>query len=123
MIVRKLADLDDIERTVGGSTWTSRRLLSQSDGLGISLQDTRISAGTETVGQYPNHLVAVYCISGEGVVIDTETETEYPLKPGTVYALDQHEVHVVRATTDMHLVYSIQHRDEKYVGAAQATAP
>ena len=110
MLVRQLADIACTERTVGGNTWTSRRLLMRSDGLGFSLHDTLINAGTETVMHYPNHMVAVYCIDGEGTVTDTADGTVYSLRPGTVYALDQHEAHIVQAATDMRMMYAIQHQ-------------
>ena len=104
MIVRKLADVIGTDRTVAGDTWVSRRLLLRTDGMGFSLHDTVIRAGTETVMQYRNHLEAVYCIEGRGTLTESADGTVHELSAGTVYALDKHDAHVVRATTDMRMV-------------------
>lgn len=103
MIVRSLGDLDD-DRVTVADTWTSRRLILQRDGLEFSLHDTIIRAGTTTEMWYRHHVEAVYCIEGSGELEDLETNSVYDLIPGTVYALDGHERHVVRAHTDLRMV-------------------
>ena len=40
-------------------------------------------------------------IEGCGRLIDEDTDTEYELKPGTMYLLNGHEHHRVLPTTDM----------------------
>lgn len=103
MIVRSLGDLDG-DRVTVAQTWTSRRLILQRDGLEFSLHDTIIHAGTSTEMWYRHHVEAVYCIEGSGEVEDLETGSVYPLAPGTVYVLDGHERHVVRAHSDLRMV-------------------
>lgn len=104
MIVRRLQDLLGTEADVRGETWTSRRLLLAKDGMGFSLHDTVVDAGTTTTMCYRHHLEAVYCIEGEGELEATATGTVHPLGPGTMYALDQHDEHIVRATTKLRMV-------------------
>lgn len=104
MIVRRLADLPTAGRETVAPTWTSRRFLLKRDGMGFSLHDTILRAGTETRMWYKHHVEAVYCIEGEGELEDRETGTVYPIVPGTMYALDGHERHTVRATTDLRMV-------------------
>jgi L-ectoine synthase len=104
MIVRTLADTINGANHVFADTWNSRRLLLADDGMGFSLHDTIIEAGTETRMWYRHHLEAVYCIEGEGTVEDTDTGTIHEIGPGTVYALDQHDKHVLRARTRMRMV-------------------
>ena len=104
MIVRKLTDLDGTDRDVSGETWRSRRLLLRGDGMGFSLHDTIIHAGTETPMEYRNHLEAVYCIAGRGAVLLPETGERFPITAGTVYALDQNDRHVLIAETEMRMV-------------------
>ena len=53
---------------------------------------------------YRNHIEAVYCIEGEGTLTDTATGDVHELGPGTVYLLDQHDKHVVRARTQLRMV-------------------
>jgi L-ectoine synthase len=104
MIVKKLADVVDTDREVDTPNWTSRRLLLKQDGMGFSLHDTVIREGTATPMWYRHHLEAVYCIEGRGEV---ETESDgrvHPIEAGTVYALDRHDKHVLRAHTRMRMV-------------------
>lgn len=104
MIVRKLDELIGSERDVLAPTWNSRRLLLKRDGLGFSLHDTLIYAGTETRMCYRHHLEAVYCISGEGSIEVLPTGESHPIRPGTLYALDGHEEHVLRAHSELRLL-------------------
>ena len=71
--------------------------------MGYSLTDTVVDAGTESLLEYRKHMEACYCIHGEGEVEDMEGNI-HPLKPGTIYALDQHDKHYLRAKTQMRLV-------------------
>jgi L-ectoine synthase len=98
MIVRTLAETTGTERDVGGAGWRSRRLIVRADGMGCSLSDTIVEAGTEQRLHYKHHFETNYCISGEGEVEDLATGQVFPIRPGTVYALDKHDAHVLRAT-------------------------
>jgi L-ectoine synthase len=74
------------------------------DGMGFSLHDTIIHAGTETTMWYRHHLEAVYCIEGEGEVEVLPDGDVHPIRPGTLYALDGHERHVLRAHSRLRMV-------------------
>lgn len=104
MIVRRLDDAVGTEREVDAENWVSRRLLLRHDGMGFSLHDTIIRAGTSTRMCYSNHLEAVYCIEGRGSVEVAATGEVFPIAPGTVYALDQHDQHVLTAESDMRMI-------------------
>ena len=104
MKVRRLADIDGTERDVRSTTWRSRRLLLSGDGQKFSVHDTTIDAGTTTDMWYQNHVEAVYCIEGTGELTDRETGDTYELAPGTLYLLDGHERHTVRAETQLRMV-------------------
>jgi L-ectoine synthase len=104
MIVRHLDDVVGTDRDVKADTWCSRRLSLADDGMGFSVHDTILYAGTETTMWYKHHLEAVYCIAGEGSIEDLATGEVHPITPGTIYLLDQHDRHVVRATTDLRMV-------------------
>ncbi|HVS16381.1 MAG TPA: ectoine synthase [Thermoanaerobaculia bacterium] len=103
MIVKHVDDLTSTEREVDTPNWTSRRLLLAHEGMGFSLHDTLIKAGTATPMWYRHHLEAVYCIGGEGE-IETEDGTVHPIRPGTLYALDRHDRHTLRARTELRMV-------------------
>lgn len=104
MIVRTLQQVAQTERRVVADNWESVRLLLESDGMGFSLHVTTIRAGTTTQMWYRHHLEAVLCIFGEGEVQALDSETVHTIRPGTVYALDQHDKHVLRAKTEMRMV-------------------
>lgn len=98
-------DVIGTENDVDGGNWISRRILLKKDGMGFSLHDTIIKAGTETHIWYQNHLEAVYCIEGNGEIETLKDGKVYPIKAGTIYALDEHDEHLLRGgTEDMRMV-------------------
>lgn len=100
----KLQDVIDSENHVKADTWESRRLVLKKDGMGYSVHDTVIKAGTETHIWYQNHLESVYCIEGEGEVETVKDGKVWPIEKDTIYVLDQHDEHYLRAKTDMRMV-------------------
>ncbi len=104
MLIRDLADIPGTARDIRTTNWNSRRLLLAGEKMGFSLHDTLIYAGTETTMCYRNHLEAVYCIEGEGEIQLLPDGPVYPIRPGVVYALDQHDHHCLRARTQLRLV-------------------
>lgn len=104
MIVRTLSDVIGTGHDVDTPTWSSRRLLLKKDGVGFSLHDTLIKAGTETEIWYKNHIEAVYCIEGRGEIEVVGEGTVYPIEPGTLYVLDGHEKHLLRGATQMRMI-------------------
>lgn len=103
MIVRTLQQAQKSERRVTADNWESVRLLLKNDKMGFSFHITTIYAGTETHIWYKNHLESVYCISGEGEIETTADGKVYPIRPGTIYILDQHDEHHLRAHKEMQL--------------------
>lgn len=104
MIVRTLQEAEKTERRVTAKNWESVRLLLKSDGMGYSVHVTTIYAGTATEMEYRNHLEAVYCIEGDGEIETLADNKVYQIAPGTIYALDKHDHHILRARTDLKLV-------------------
>jgi len=106
MIVRTLNEIIGSERDVRAENgnWVSRRFLLRDDGMGFSFHETTIFAGTETDIWYKHHLEAVYCVGGEGEIEDMATGIVHPIRDGTLYALDQHDRHKLRAFSDLRLV-------------------
>ena len=106
MIIRKLSAIKGTanEVTPENGNWTSRRLLLKKDGMGFSMHDTLIRAGTTTKMWYKNHLEAVYCVAGIGEIEALETGLKHKIEDGTLYALDKHDRHVLQAETDLRLI-------------------
>lgn len=104
MIVKHFNDVAGTEHDVDTENWRSCRLLLKKDGMGFSLHHTIIKAGTETYIWYKNHVEAVYCIQGKGEIEAIDEGKTYPIEKGTLYALNGHEKHYLRAESDMHMV-------------------
>lgn len=101
MIVRHLEEARRTKRRVVTRNWESTRLLLKSDGMGFSFHITTVYAGTSTRMCYRHHLEAVYCISGSGEIEESRTGKRHRIEPGVLYALDQHDEHVLHATEDL----------------------
>lgn len=105
MKIVRLDDLKGTEREVQSPAgWTSFRFLLKSDGMGFSMHETVFPAGLEVQMWYKYHLEAVYCYQGTGVITDLETNQQHEIEPGTLYALDKHDRHILKAHTELKLV-------------------
>lgn len=104
MIVRNLSAIRGTDRDVKAETWESRRLILKDDGVGFSLHDTVMYAGTVTDMWYKHHIEAVYCIEGEGVLTDLKTGERHPIAPGTMYLLNEHDRHRMEVKRDLRVV-------------------
>lgn len=104
MIVRSLNDLIDTPRDVRGDAWASRRFLLAEDGVGYTLTETSVVAGSEQILWYKHHVESNYVIEGEGEVENMATGEVFALAPGSIYVLDQNEKHRLKAVTAMRLV-------------------
>jgi L-ectoine synthase len=122
MIIRNI----DHVTTVNWGNGVSRRFLLASDGMGYTVTDTIVTAGTRSYLQYRNHLEACYCIEGRGEVVDADG-VSHPITPGTLYALDRHDMHFLIAAPDSDLrlvcVFSPALRgDERHTLEAEHTS-
>jgi L-ectoine synthase len=101
MLIRKLDEV----KTVEWGNGLSRRFLLESDGMGYTVTDTIINAGTTSRLEYKNHLEACYCIEGSGAVVEMDG-TRHEIAVGTLYALNNHDAHDLIADPggDMRLV-------------------
>ena len=101
MFIRKIDDVRASDRNVVTDGWESVRLLLKDDAMGFSFHITTMYAGKELRMHYRHHLESVYVLSGHGTIEDLKTGIIHPLAPGTLYALDAHDEHIVRPTTDI----------------------
>ncbi|GAB1260241.1 ectoine synthase [Aurantivibrio plasticivorans] len=103
MIVRTLQEANDSSRRIVSpeGSWESTRMLLKDDNMGFSFHITTIYEGADFQMHYQNHLESVYCISGEGEVETVADGKKYPIKPGTLYVLDKHDKHFLRAHKEM----------------------
>jgi L-ectoine synthase len=105
MIVVTSQEIANSPRHVSGPGWDSKRMIVKGDGMGYSVHETRVIEGAELHLHYKNHLETNYCVSGEAEVTDVASGITYPIRPGSIYALDNNDEHIVRAIKgDLHLV-------------------
>jgi len=103
MIVKRLEDILGTEADVDTEGWTSRRLIYKDAGMGYSVNDTIIKPGAELEMEYRNHLETVYCIEGAGEILDLATGQTHAIAPGTIYALNNHDRHILKANKGTHM--------------------
>lgn len=104
MIVRTLKDIEGTKNDTRGEHWSSQRFSLAEDSLGFTMTETTIEAGTGEILWYKNHIEACYCFEGEGEIEDLATGEIHPIKPGTFYALNNHDRYAMRAITQVKLV-------------------
>ena len=105
MIVISADGLRGTPREASGPGWQSTRLIVKGDGMGYSVHETTVTEGAELHLEYKQHFETNYCFAGEGEVEDVATGEVHPIAPGTIYALDRHDKHVLRAIKgDLRLV-------------------
>ena len=76
-------------------------MLLKNDNMGFSFHITTIFKGADFRMHYQNHLESVYCMSGSGEVENMDDGKIYPIAEGTLYILDKHDKHILRAFTNM----------------------
>lgn len=132
MIIRTLDDLRGTKGDKDTPRWASKRFLHTEDRMGFTMTDTWIKPGADQVIEYKNHLEACYCIEGEGTIEDFATGKTYPIRAGTIYALDKHDRHRIRTANGMRLICTFnpalsggeEHRpDGSYAAAPKAAKP
>ncbi|WP_417676867.1 ectoine synthase [Pseudodonghicola sp.] len=103
MIVRDLNQIieTDRDRVVADARWTSVRMLLANDGMGFSFHITFLQAGSEHTFEYKNHFESVYCMKGKGSITDLASGETHEIVPGVMYALDQHDRHILRAEEEL----------------------
>ncbi len=104
MIIRRKEDIVDTKGDASGERWHSIRLLHEEDGMHVTLTDSILEAGFEMQLWQKNHLEACYCIEGEGTVEEIDSSTVHDIGPGTLYAMNKHDRHRIKAKTQMRIL-------------------
>ena len=104
MIVKSLEDVVGTKGDAHGDKWHSLRLLHQEDGMGVTLTDSILEAGFVMDLWQKNHYEACYCLEGEGTVEELDNGSVHEIRAGTLYAMNNHDRHRIRAKTRMRVV-------------------
>lgn len=104
MIVRTLDEITDTDADIKTENWRSKRIVLAKEGVGFSVHETTLYAGTVSRFWYANHIEAVFVVEGEGEITDLGTGETHQLAPGSLYLLNDHDKHEVRPRTEMRVV-------------------
>ncbi len=104
MIVRTIDEITDTDADIQSENWRSKRIVLAKEGVGFSVHETTLYAGTVNQFWYANHIEAVFIVEGEGEITDLATGETHQLAPGSLYLLNNHDKHEVRPRTQMRTV-------------------
>lgn len=104
MIVRTIEEITDTDADIKTENWRSKRIVLAREGVGFSVHETTLYAGTVNRFWYANHIEAVFVVEGEGEITDLATGETHQLAPGSLYLLNNHDKHEVRPRTQMRTV-------------------
>lgn len=104
MIVKKLEDVVGTKGDAHGNKWHSLRLLHAEDDMGVTVTDSILEVGFQMDFWQKNHLEACYCLEGESTLEELDNGTVHEIRPGTLYAMNDHDRHRIRAMTRMRVV-------------------
>lgn len=104
MIVRTTEEITGTDRDVAAAHWRSKRIILADDGVGFSFHETTIEPNTVSEFHYRHHVEAVWVVEGTGTLTDLETGQDHPLRPGSMYLLNEHERHRVTTETKMRML-------------------
>ncbi|MGO2521536.1 MAG: ectoine synthase [Microbacterium sp.] len=104
MIVRTIDEITDTDADIKSENWRSKRIVLAKEGVGFSVHETTLYAGTVNQFWYANHIEAVFIVEGEGEITDLATGETHQLAPGSIYLLNNHDKHEVRPRTEMRTV-------------------
>jgi len=104
MRVVSINDISGTDREVHFKEGVSYRPILRKDGMGFSIHKTVIPKGNKGFWHYKNHLESCYCIEGEGLLVNLETNEKHKIVPDVVYSLDKNDKHSFEAITDVVLI-------------------
>ncbi len=104
MLIRTIDEITDTAADIQSENWRSKRIVLAREGVGFSVHETTLYAGTESEFCYQNHIEAVFIVEGEGEIEDLATGEVHQLSPGALYLLNDHDRHRVRPRTQMRTV-------------------
>ena len=116
------------EKVVANGSARTVRFLTHEDGLGFTMSDVNLSAGTENVLWYKNHWEANYIVSGKGEVTDLTSGRTWALGPGDLYMVGpnyRHRFHIFAAADFISVFCPHLKGDERHDadGAYSASGP
>ena len=106
MFVRTVDELAGNGRrlVVAGGSATAIRMLLREDGVGFSLSDVSLAAGSRNILWYKHHWEANYVLAGTGEVSDLGSGETWSMEPGMLYCVGPEDRHAMHALSELHLL-------------------
>jgi L-ectoine synthase len=101
MFISSITDVIGTDREVQGDGWTSRRVILAGEGMGYSVHETTVDAGSRLHLAYEHHRETVYCLEGRGTLLEVASAEAVALTPGSVYSAGMREEHILTCDTEM----------------------
>ncbi len=102
MIIRHLDSLRETEHAVDFGSGISVRFLTKRDGMGFTMTDTYLEAGSNITLRYDHHIESCYILDGEGELHHDGGVEQ--LRPGLMFAANEHDEHTVKALTQIRMI-------------------
>jgi ectoine synthase len=87
MISRQKEQIRPATDHVLGGDWTITPLLTAGDNVGLEMADMTIQAGYSTIGTTGKAAAAYYCLNGEAIFRNLETQTTHYFRAGSLWTI------------------------------------
>jgi len=87
MISRQKEQIRPATDHVLGGDWAITPLLTAGDNIGLELADIIIEAGYSTIGETGATVAAYYCLSGEAIYRNLESQTTHYFRAGSMWTI------------------------------------
>lgn len=91
MIIKHKRDLEGTSNAVSTADWSTIRFLLQADGVGITVTDVVIHAGSDAIYHYKNHTEVCYCLEGKATLEDLQANMTHRVTAGTLWVCHKGE--------------------------------
>jgi Ectoine synthase len=90
MISRQKEQIRPATDHVLGGDWAITPLLTAGDNVGLELADITIQAGYSTIGTTGKTAAGYYCLNGEAIFRNLETQTTHYFRAGSLWTIPPH---------------------------------
>ena len=90
MISRQKEQIRPATDHVLGGDWAITPLLTAGDNIGLEMADMTIQAGYSTIGTTGKTSAAYYCLNGEAIFRNLETQTTHYFRAGSLWTIPPH---------------------------------
>jgi hypothetical protein len=87
MISRQKEQILPATDHVLGGDWAITPLLTGGDNIGVEMAEISIEAGYSTIGETGGTAAAYYCLSGEAIYRNLETQTTHYFRGGSLWTI------------------------------------